>query len=199
MANEVESFIKADGNQAAHQAFRGLVKSLLEKGADSNPHGDLQTCIKAIAEATYGEGALDDDNTATDLFGSKWVYMEDMENDDELKLVSAWQPPYQLIDQICQLLSGVDKEALVLYVYRDEMPNFFGAGLMGERNGEFVNLVEEWEKPERDDETGELKADEIYQRIVTDEEEYDVDWWVIDTIQSEMKQRLRAQLTDRNS
>ena len=66
-------------------------------------------------------------------------------------------------------------------------------------NGEFVNLVEEWEKPERDDETSELVADEIYQRIVTDEEEYDVDRGEIDIIQSEMEQRLRAQLTDRNS
>lgn len=199
MANEVESFIKADGNQAAHQAFRGLVKSLLEKGADSNPHSDLQTCVEAIAEATYGEGVLDDANTATDLFGSKWVYMEDMENDDELKLVSAWRPPYQLIGQICLLLLDADKEALVLYDYRDEMPNFFGAGLICERNGEFINLDEEWEKPERDDETGELAADEIYQRIVTDEEEYDVDWGEINIIQSEMEQRLRAQLTDRNS
>ena len=196
MANEVESFIKADGNEAAHQAFRGLVKSLLEKGADSNPHSDLQTCVEAIAEATYGEGALDDDNTAEDRFGSKWVYMEDMENDDELKLVSAWQPPYQLIGQICVLLLDADKEALVLYHYHDEMLNCFGAGLMCERNGEFIHLIEEWEKPERDDE---LAVDEIYQRIVIDEEKQDVDPWAIDSILFEWERSLRAQLTDRNS
>lgn len=57
--------------------------------------------------------------------GAKWAYMND-HDDDYIAMYSAWSPVEEFVGWVVSEVTKVDEEAVAVYTYEDEMPNFIG-------------------------------------------------------------------------
>lgn len=64
----------------------------------------------------------------TKHLGPKWAYVDDL---DEMSCRgdAAWHPPDLGIMRILEEIETVDPQAIAVFAYQDEMPNFYGAAV----------------------------------------------------------------------
>ena len=61
--------------------------------------------------------------------GTKWCYIEDMDDKGYISGTSAWDAPEGALQYILSELSKVDDNVVTTFTYEDEMPNFYGASV----------------------------------------------------------------------
>lgn len=66
-----------------------------------------------------------DRNWMCENVGAKWAYMND-HDDDSIYMYSAWSPVVEFVEWVVSEVTKVDEEAVAVYTYEDEMPNFIG-------------------------------------------------------------------------
>ena len=64
-----------------------------------------------------------------DNMGTKWCYIEDMDDKGYISGTSAWDAPEGALQYILSELSKVDDNVVTTFTYEDEMPNFYGASV----------------------------------------------------------------------
>ena len=120
MANHVNSTVTVHGNEEAVKH----IDSLMEKAND----GEITTLAKTFFEnVELGESGGVMNTWSNDNMGSKWTYLEDIMDDGEYRLVSAWYPPAKFFIHLYKMVNEIDPEGYVEVIYEDEGYDPIGA------------------------------------------------------------------------
>lgn len=120
MANNCYNLLKFFGNEKVVSQVKEW-KTQLDK---IQPTEDDPECLRAIREVFYPESP---DNEPIN-YGSKWVILDNNSNspeEDEISLMSAWNPPLELQKRIASLLHKLDKHVVVENFYNTDN-NYIG-------------------------------------------------------------------------
>ena len=120
MADNCYNLLKFFGNEKVISQVKEW-KTQLEK---IQPTDDDPECLRAIREVFYPESTADESID----YGSKWVILynnSDTPEENQISLISAWNPPVELQKRIASLLYRFDKHVIVENHYNTDN-NYIG-------------------------------------------------------------------------
>ena len=126
MANNLTSWITVKANDDTLKYVDSLVTKAEEK-IENDTHG-----ITAFAKAFYkdvdcGDGGGVMYDWASDNIGPKWTYLEDVQDEGEFSLTSAWYPPKEFYIHLYKLCVELDENVEIEVLYEDESYDPVGA------------------------------------------------------------------------
>ena len=120
MANHVNSTVTVHGNEEAVK----YIDSLMEKAND----GEITTLAQTFYDnVELGENGGVMNTWSGDNMGPKWTYLEDILDDGEYRLVSAWYPPTKFFVHLYKMVTEIDPEGFIEVIYEDEGYDPIGA------------------------------------------------------------------------
>ena len=126
MANHLTSWIKVKANDDTLKYVDSLVTKA-EGKIENDTYG-----ITAFAKAFYkdvdcGDGGGVMYDWANDNIGPKWTYLEDVQDEGEFSLTSAWYPPKEFYIHLYKLCVELDENVEIEVLYEDESYDPVGA------------------------------------------------------------------------
>ena len=113
MANYLNSTLTVHANEETIK----YIDELMEKANNGEITTFAQTFYDDVELAESG-GVM---NTwSSNNLGPKWTYLEDILNDGEYRLVSAWYPPVKFFIHLYNMLVKMDPEVYIEVMYEDE-------------------------------------------------------------------------------
>jgi len=113
MANNLKSVVQVYANEETIKYLDGLL--------DTANDGEIGTLAKTFyedVEVSENGGVMN--VWSLDNMGSKWTYMEDIIDDGNFTLISAWYPPKQFFIHLYNMLVEKDPDVFIEVMYEDE-------------------------------------------------------------------------------
>ena len=126
MANNLTSWVTIKANDDTLK----YVDSLVTKAEERNENDSYG--ITSFAKAFYkdvdcGDGGGVMYDWALDNIGAKWTYLEEVQDEGEFSLTSAWYPPKQFFIHLYKLCVELDENVEIEVKYEDESYDPIGA------------------------------------------------------------------------
>jgi len=157
MANYVKNEITVIGNEQV----QNKMKEFMEIFQSSDKRMDT----KFFAEVFYKNPQFGEESNGwyIDNLGTKWAYMEDINEDTEFTVTSAWSPVTEFIQHLYNILVELDPDVSVENRFEDE--GFNPVGGMVVYNGMYSYGEEyDFEYPNED----EMDEDDDYDKLMDD-------------------------------
>lgn len=144
MANELKSWITVKANEDTLKFVDSLVTKAEER-IENDTYGVTAFAKAFYKDVDYGDNGGVTYNWALDKLGSKWTYLEDVQDEAEFSIVSAWYPPKEFLIHLYKLCVELDENTEIEVVYEDETYNPVGAIVIKKDRDGFPCILEEEE------------------------------------------------------
>ena len=159
MANHVKNNIRIVGNEKVKETVEKYLDAL-EELSYADTGGFAKIFYK---NPEIGEGGGTMNTWANNNIGSKWAYMDEIIDDMEFQVTSAWYPTKEFTLHLYNLLVEIDPNVAVENRFEDETYDPVGCILVY-KNQMFMDEDTDFEYPDED----EMESDNSYEDAMTE-------------------------------
>jgi hypothetical protein len=159
MANHVKNNIRIVGNEKVKETVEKYLDAL-EELSYADTGGFAKIFYK---NPEIGEGGGTMNTWANNNIGSKWAYMDEIIDDMEFQVTSAWYPTKEFTLHLYNLLVEIDPNVAVENRFEDETYDPVGCILVY-KNQVFMDEDTDFEYPDED----EMESDNSYEDAMTE-------------------------------